>query len=115
RGPREDVINWSLISRGGDLYCWSRYRDDRSTLQWFFTLAPREPAEFVARCREQEASPNWCDRDRCTRETPRGRVTLAERTLTTIEDGHVEECSLATETEVAAVLRDLFGIDLEAT
>jgi len=84
--------------------------------QYRFTLRPYEYSDYEEMCRYHQTSPlSHFTRGRiCSRATPDGRVTLSEMRLITTSNGERQERTLANEEEYAAILRERFGIALNA-
>ena len=97
--------HWTMLQREGT--AWKP--------QYRFTLWPRAHAEYADMCHYHQTSPqsSFTQRRICSLATPRGRITLADMTLITTEDGERSERALAGEEERRAVLRERFGIDLD--
>ena len=104
-----------------------RLADDRGSLgvemaevdgtwkrQYSFTLMPRSLDEFAPRCEYQQTSPesSFTWKRICTRATPEGRITLADKKLIVTRNGKKEERLLESEDEWRALLKDYFGIRL---
>ena len=84
--------------------------------QYVFALEPRRMDEFAEMCVLQQTTPgsHFLAAPICSRATADGRVSLSGmRLITTTADGRSER-ELESEDERAAVLRDLFGVDLGA-
>ena len=84
--------------------------------QYAFALEPRRMDEFAEMCVLQQTIPgsHFLAAPICSRATEDGRVSLSGmRLITTTADGRSER-ELESEDERAAVLRDLFGVDLGA-
>jgi N-hydroxyarylamine O-acetyltransferase len=82
------------------------------TPQYRFTLDIHALAEYAARCRFHQTSPesHFTQGRICTRATPDGRVSLSNmRLIVTTAAGRVETL-LGGEAEYAAVLRDRFAV-----
>ena len=99
--------------RGGRCYCegdgdggWKR--------RYWFTLTPRQYAEFADMCYQQQTSPRSAfTRHRvCSLATPLGRITLAEMQLIITERGERRQITVADEAEYHRLLREHFGVDL---
>ncbi|MBI3360109.1 MAG: arylamine N-acetyltransferase [Chloroflexi bacterium] len=82
--------------------------------QYLFGYQPRQLNDFAEMCVWQQTSPeSFFTRKRvCTRITPEGRITLSDMRLIVTANGERVERELRSEEEVAAVLREHFGIDL---
>jgi N-hydroxyarylamine O-acetyltransferase len=84
------------------------------TRQYSFTQAPRSLDEFAPRCEYHQTSPEstFTQKRVCTKATPEGRITLADKKLVVTRHGKKEERLLKSEDEWRTVLRDQFGISL---
>jgi N-hydroxyarylamine O-acetyltransferase len=108
--------------RDGNTYRLAPLPDGRIVLhendspQYAFALEPRRMDEFAEMCVLQQTTPgsHFLAAPICSRATADGRVSLSGmRLITTTADGRSER-ELGSEDERAAVLRDLFGVDLGA-
>jgi N-hydroxyarylamine O-acetyltransferase len=108
--------------RDGNTYRLAPLADGRMMLhendapQYAFALEPRRMDEFAEMCVLQQTTPgsHFLAAPICSRATEDGRVSLSGmRLVTTTADGRSER-ELENEDERAAVLRDLFGVDLGA-
>ena len=108
--------------RDGNTYRLAPLPDGRMMLhendspQYVFALEPRRMDEFAEMCVLQQTTPgsHFLAAPICSRATADGRVSLSGmRLITTTADGRSER-ELESEDERAAVLRDLFGVDLGA-
>jgi N-hydroxyarylamine O-acetyltransferase len=103
------------LDRDGDVYTLMR-RDGQGvwTCQYGFGMKPYTYADFAARCRYHQTSPesHFMKGRVCTLATTDGRITLSEGKLITTTAGHRQERELADENEYAEALRDYFGIVL---
>lgn len=82
--------------------------------QYSFTLQARRSEEFAGMCRYQQTSPesSFTQQRICSRATPDGRITLADKKLIVTRNGRREEKMPATEQGPSAVLEAKFGIRL---
>jgi N-hydroxyarylamine O-acetyltransferase len=106
--------------RDGKRYRLAPNADGRMVLheddvpQYSFALEPRRMEQFADMCHRQQTDPgsHFLQAPMCTRATEDGRETLSGmRLITTTPAGRTER-ELADEEERAAVLRDVFGVDL---
>ena len=106
--------------RDGSAYCVARVPDGRVVLhengiaQYAFALESRRLEQFAEMCVLQQTSPgsHFLQAPMCTLATEDGRETLSGmRLITTTKHGRSER-ELEDEAERAAVLRDVFGVDL---
>ena len=81
--------------------------------QYSFILTPRRLEEFATMCQYHQTSPEspFTRKKICSRATPEGRITLADRTLIVTRNGVRSEAALS-EAECERVLRDEFGVVL---
>jgi len=82
---------------------------------YFFTLEPRRLEDFAGMCHHYSTAPDsWFVRSPvCSRATPDGRVTLADRRrLIVTADGVRTEQPLRSEAEERDALHEWFGIEL---
>lgn len=94
-------------------------RDDREKweAQYRFTLQPHEYADYAEMCHYHQTSPqSHFTRARiCSRATREGRITLSEmRFITTSMNGGRQERSLASQEELADIMREHFDIEMRS-
>ena len=84
------------------------------TVEYAFTLQPRELSEFAGMCHYHQTSPeSHFTRNRiCSRALPDGRITLSGMKLITTRGGKREERALVSEEEWRETLRREFGVEL---
>src|SRR5271167_2186414 len=95
---------------------WHLLRDDEEGQLplYCFRDVPRQLGDYAAMCEFHQTSPeshftkSWI----CSKATPDGRVTLANRRLIVTRGGTRAETVLATDSEVCRCLHDQFGIEL---
>ena len=107
-----DGKRYRLARAAGDDGRMVLHEDDAP--QYAFALEPRQMEQFAEMCRRQQTDPDshFLQAPMCTRATADGRETLSGmRLITTTPAGRTER-ELADEGERAAVLRDIFGVDL---
>ncbi len=107
----------------GHRYRVSSYEDEWRLLRedekgqlplYCFRDVPRQLSDYAGMCEFHQTSPashftkSWI----CSKATPDGRVTLANRRLIVTRSGTREETVLTTDIEVRSCLRDQFGIEL---
>jgi N-hydroxyarylamine O-acetyltransferase len=106
--------------RDGKRYRLQRAGDGRMVLheddapQYAFALDPRRMEQFAAMCVVQQTEPgsHFLQAPMCTLATEDGRETLSGMRLITTTPAGRSERELADDDERAAVLRDIFGVDL---
>lgn len=81
---------------------------------YYFTVTPRQQAEFVARCVELSTSPDshFTQGPLCSLNLPGGRITLSGGTVITTRGGERQEEALGDDAAFHAALRAHFGVDL---
>lgn len=82
--------------------------------EYRFTLQPYEYADYAEMCRYHQTSPqsSFTQKRTCSLATPAGRVTLTNNRLITTKAGERTERVLVDDLEIAAVLREQFGVVL---
>jgi N-hydroxyarylamine O-acetyltransferase len=100
----EDGARLTLLQREGGGEWEPQYR---------FTLEPHGYEDYAGMCHFHQTSPqsHFTQKRICSLATPEGRTTLSDRRLITTAATR-DERELAGEAEVAAVLRDRFGIEM---
>src|SRR5207244_12680660 len=80
--------------------------------EYSFSLVPRRLDEFAPMCHYHQTSPEspFTRKRICSRATPDGRITLADRKLIITRQGHREERILESEEEWQAALQNYFQI-----
>jgi N-hydroxyarylamine O-acetyltransferase len=114
---QSDAAGSFRLIEAGDRWRVERCSADGAwRVQYDFSLAPRQLAEFAARCRYHQTSPDsHFTRNRiCSLATPDGRVTLSGRRLIVTSQGRKQGQELETEADWHAALRKQFGIVLPA-
>jgi N-hydroxyarylamine O-acetyltransferase len=101
------------IREEGDSCYVERAQPDRSWKgEYTFSLVPRRLEEFAPMCHYHQTSPEspFTRKRICSKATPDGRITLADRTLIITRQGHREERMLESEEEWQAALQKYFQI-----
>jgi N-hydroxyarylamine O-acetyltransferase len=82
--------------------------------EYSFSLQPRQIGDFADMCRYHQTSPesSFTRSSICSRATPDGRITLSGTRLIVTRNGVREERAIL-DGERDAILRDLFGIELQ--
>ena len=82
--------------------------------QYAFTLQPRELRDFAGMCHYHQTSPesSFTQKSICTRATPDGRITLADKNLIITRNSKREESLLGSDEEWRGALKKYFGIVL---
>ncbi len=112
----EAGASFRLGWEGKRLRLMRRERGEGWERQYAFSLRPRRLADFEEGSRYHQTSPEspFTQGRICSLATSAGRVTLAGRRLIVTEHGERLERELADEEEYRTMLRELFGIELEA-
>ena len=82
--------------------------------QYSFTLVPRRLDEFAPMCHYHQSSPEspFTRKSICSKATPWGRITVAERKLIVTCNGDKREAMLNSDEEWRSALKEHFGIVL---
>ena len=88
--------------------------DGKWVPQYSFTETPRQLNEFAAMCHYHQTSPesHFTQGRICTRATPNGRITLADRRLIITTDGNRSEQELLSEEAWEQALKRYFNVFL---
>jgi N-hydroxyarylamine O-acetyltransferase len=113
-GEQAQAFGAYRIRRDGEWRLLERRDGDVWSPEYRFTLQPYAYADYTEMCRYHQTSPqsSFTQKRVCTLATPTGRVTLTNNRLITSVRGERDERELASDTEIAAVLRDQFGVVL---
>jgi N-hydroxyarylamine O-acetyltransferase len=115
-GEREwDGVGYSLAPDGDEWLMVGRDEKGARPQYRFATVAHRLD-EYEPMCRYHQTSPDshFTRKRVCSLARPDGRVTLSDMRLIETRGGERTERLLADDVEYAAVLRDLFGVELPA-
>lgn len=113
REQRQGRRAFRIDEDGAHLVLRRRDENEDWKAEYRFTLEPFGYADYAEMCRYHQTSPDsHFTRARiCSRATPAGRATLSGmRFITTNEDGHRQERTLANQQEYDAILQEHFGI-----
>lgn len=82
--------------------------------EYSFTLAPRQFSEFADMCHYHQTSAQspFTRKKVCSRATPDGRITVADRKLIVTRDGKREESLLDSDEQWQAALKQYLGVVL---
>jgi len=102
------------IRHDGEQRIMEQRKDDAWLPQYRFTLQPYEYSDYTEMCRYHQTSPEsfFTQKRVCSLATIDGRITLTNGRLITTAGDARHERELASESEIAAVLRDQFGVVL---
>ena len=107
----QDGGSFRIVEEGGSLHVERVDADGGWKREYSFSLTPRQLGDFAAMCHYHQTSPEspFTHKSICSRATPDGRITLAERKLIITRNGHRSEAAL-TDAEYERTLRQEFGI-----
>ncbi|HKP10497.1 MAG TPA: arylamine N-acetyltransferase [Blastocatellia bacterium] len=114
-GEQAQGLSAYRVRRDGEQRVLERRNGDGAWQpQYRFTMQPYEYGDYAEMCRYHQTSPqsHFTQKRVCTRATPEGRVTLTNNRLITTMGSDRHERELADESEIAAVLRNHFGVVL---
>ena len=113
-GEQAQAFGAYRIRQDGEYHILERREGDRWLPEYRFTLQPYEYEDYTEMCRYHQTSPlsSFTRKRTCSLATTEGRVTLTNNRLITTKAGARTERELADDLEVAAVLRDQFGVVL---
>jgi N-hydroxyarylamine O-acetyltransferase len=106
--------SYRLVEEGGSLHMERTKPVAAWRRQYSFTLRPRSLEEFSPMCHYHQTSPEspFTRKSICSRATPQGRITIADRKLIVTRNGEREESLLVSDEEWRAALQKHFGIVL---
>jgi N-hydroxyarylamine O-acetyltransferase len=104
-----------LVSPFGEEWQLLREDDKGEVPLYVFRDVPRQLSEYEEMSTFHQTSPEsgFTKRWICSKATPDGRITVANRRLTVTAGDRREESVLSTDDEVRRCLRDHFGIEFE--
>jgi N-hydroxyarylamine O-acetyltransferase len=113
-GEQAQAFGAYRIGRDGEQRVMEQRKGEAWLPQYRFTLRPYEYGDYAEMCRYHQTSPDssFTQKRVCTRATADGRVTLSNGRLITTAGDARQERELAGESEIAAALRDQFGVVL---
>lgn len=105
-----------IIDKNGALDMEMAEPNEQWKRQYSFTLTPRSFEDFAAMCQYHQTSPEspFTRRRVCSKATPDGRITLADKKLIVTRNGQREEFDITSEAEWTASLKRVFGIVLQS-
>ncbi len=114
-GPQEQESGTYLLGHEGDDWTMSILgANGKWKPTYHFSLAGHPLEDFAAMCQWHQVAPESAFRKNiCTLPTATGRVTISERRLIVVSDGHRQMRKLETDEAYAAALKEYFGIVLE--
>ena len=109
-----DPGGWFRLMQSDDHWQLEKSEPESWKRQYSFTFQPRRLEEFAGMCHYHQTSPesSFTQKRICTRATPEGRITLADKKLIVTSNGRREERMLSSEQERSDVLEGIFGIRL---
>lgn len=113
---KQDAGVFRIVERGDDLHIEKLQENGSAIEQYRFTLQPRRLEEFAGMCHFHQTSPEspFTRKSVCSLATAHGRITIADRKLIETNKGVRQERVLGSEEEWKRVLRDRFGVVLQA-
>ena len=113
-GEQAQAFGSYRVRRDGEWRILERRDGDAWRPEYRFTLQPYEYADYAEMCRYHQTSPqsSFTQKRVCTLATSQGRVTLSNNRLITTKGNERDERQLTDELEIAAILRDQFGVVL---
>ncbi len=113
-GEQAQAFGAYRIRQDGEQRILERHKGDEWQPQYRFTLQPYEYSDYTEMCRYHQTSPesHFTQKRLCSLATAKGRVTLTNGRLITTTGDERHERELANESEIAAVLREQFGVVL---
>ena len=110
----QDGQKFRIREEGDSCYVERAQPDGSWKGEYTFSLIPRRLDEFAPMCHYHQTSPEspFTRKRVCSRATPDGRITLADRKLIITRRGNREEKVLESEEEWQAVLQKYFQIVL---
>jgi N-hydroxyarylamine O-acetyltransferase len=113
-GEQAQAFGAYRVRRDGEQCILERRKADEWQPQYRFTLQTYEFSDYAEMCRYHQTSPEspFTQRRTCSLATVDGRVTLTNERLITTTGDERRERELTSESEMAAVLYDRFGVVL---
>ncbi len=110
----QDGRKFRIVDANGSLHMEMLEPGRNWRKQYSFTLTPRTMSEFAEMCQYHQTSPEspFTRRSVCSKATPQGRVTIADRRLVFTRDGQKMESILESNEDRTAALKQHFGINL---
>ncbi len=111
----QEAGRFRIEERGNDLLV-QKGQGKEWIEQYRFTLMPYCLADFAAMCDFHQTSPEspFTRKSICSLATADGRITLADRKLIETRNGTRQERILESDTERKRLLREIFGVALDA-
>ncbi len=113
-GEQAQAFGSYRIRQDGEHRILEQRAGDRWLPEYRFPLQAYEYADYQEMCRYHQTSPlsSFTQKRICSLATVDGRVTLTNNRLITTRGGQRRERELADELEIAAILREQFGVVL---
>jgi N-hydroxyarylamine O-acetyltransferase len=110
----QDAWTYRVVDDGNFLWMQRADRERVWTPQYLFTLTPRRLSDFADMCLYHQTSPEspFTRKSVCSKATPEGRITVAERKLIFTSREEKREHVLASESEWREALKEHFGVVL---
>jgi N-hydroxyarylamine O-acetyltransferase len=103
-----------IIEESGSLHMEMAETASDWKRQYSFTLIPRQLSDFSGMCHYHQTSPqsSFTQKSICSKATPTGRITIANRKLIITHNGSREESTLTSDEEWLAALKKYFELVL---
>jgi N-hydroxyarylamine O-acetyltransferase len=113
---KQDAGVFRIVEHGDDLRIEKLQGNGSAIEQYRFTLQPRRLEEFAGMCQFHQTSPEspFTRKSVCSLAKAQGRITIADRKFIETNDGVRQERVLGSEEEWKRVLRNKFGVVLQA-
>lgn len=113
-GEQAQAFGAYRIRHDGEQRILEQRNDDEWQPQYRFTLQAYEYSDYAEMCRYHQTSPesHFTQKRVCSLATASGRLTLTNGRLITTTGDERYERELASESKIAAILRDQFGVVL---
>jgi N-hydroxyarylamine O-acetyltransferase len=107
-----DGRKYRVVDDGKTLHMERAEREGTWKPQYYFSLTPRSLGDFAEMCHYHQTSPQspFTRKSVCSKATPEGRITVADRRLIFTRNGIREERLLASDEERREVLKKYFEI-----
>jgi len=103
-----------IVEEEGSLHMEMAEPKAEWTRQYLFTLTPRQLADFEGMCHYHQTSPtsSFTQKSICSKATPSGRITIADRKLIITRNGMRYESTLDSNEQWRLALKEHFGIEV---
>jgi N-hydroxyarylamine O-acetyltransferase len=110
----QDGWTYRVVDFGNSMRMERAQRNEGWNRQYSFTLMPRSLSDFSAMCHYHQTSPEspFTRKNVCSKATPEGRITLADRKLILTRNGARKERALTSDEEWRSALKEYFEVVL---